>query len=196
MRKNPKHILNTDINAMREQLSPQKLHMSPKAKIKMGLKKEEIRKLKEISQLVREMDEKLLHIKEKSERAIQTDSVPYRSKKPSTLTVYSILKETAINELFGLKPQIFKTLLDKADSELKQHLLASIVNQYKYQIVIEEILIELRDQGLDVEACILEVYNRMGLKITQPQPSSDRLIIDTETSDAIPEMKLNLKNLN
>lgn len=174
----------------------EKCYLKPNFLRKSTAYKEDDIKIKEIYELTKEINRKLLKGAIKTDKYVQVDDLKYIPKNPSNLTMNSILREVATNELFGIKPQLLETLLNKADSDLKRFLLITIVNQYKLQSVSEEILIELKNQGFDVEKFVYEVYDQLGIRPKEPVSSSETLIMDTEMSDAITGLKLDLDHLN
>ena len=157
---------------------------------------EEKKQLKEIKKLVKQINSKLWNSENKQDLGVQTSGCYYTPKHPSTLTIKSILKEVAINDLFRIKPQLFENLLKNADSDLKRFLLSRIVYQYQYQSVVEELLSELKDQGLDAEAYIYEAYKSLGIQEKITPASSERLIIDTDATETIESMQIDLDNIN
>ena len=173
-----------------------KCYIKPNFTNKLPVTKEETKELREINRLIKEINAKLLKTKNKKEIGVQTSGYNYTPKNPSTLTINSIFKDITINELFNIKPQLLQNMLKNADSDLKRFLISRIIHQYQYQLITEEILLELRDQGLEVEKYIYEAYDQLGIQQKDLEPSSDLLIMDTDGSESINAMKLDLDNLN
>lgn len=191
-RKEPMRDSHSKFRLTNLQFDSSKCYERLSAVAKPTARNEETRKLREIYRLTKQINSKLLSAQNKTDARVQTDPASHVTRNPSNLTTQSIAKEIAVNELFGVKPYVLTGMLDGADSELKRFLLTRLVDQYKLQFVAEEILMELREQGIEVERFVYQAYEQLSVRARAA--TSNTLITDTELSEQGIGLRLNLNN--
>jgi hypothetical protein len=124
-------------------------------------------KINNINNLIYQIN--ILQNPKKKEIGVQKNFEKYKEMKLSSLTLFSIMKESANNLLFQKKVNLYENLIRDAKSEMTKFLIKEIISMIQEQLLFEEILIILKEQNVDLENLFLVAYNKLGIELKEEE---------------------------